>query len=357
MKNKAVDFKNLSEAINGLRFPLILMIVMLHCYSSVQMPSGNHSTFHSILYPFGLWMGETGVPAFFFISGFLFFYSSKSYTKKLKSRFSTLFIPYIIWNSVILLAYIVLMFCGHPQDIAGKSIADYGFTDYLLAYVHRGQWDHGNGVPMLCPYWYVRNLMVLCLTSPVVFYIVKWSKGGIIIVFFAWWLSFHHNAMIQASLLFFSLGAYFSIEDKDPLTLMKRHRVSCLLLWGLLAVADVATHVAFSFEGNLIIHRISLLANIFGFLLIADMFNGQHSTFNVQCSMAKSSFWIFTVHYPLVIAIRSVCVKWFATSSDWVHILLFFVCILVVTGICILMYQLLMKVCPSVVRITTGNRG
>lgn len=356
MKNNEIGYKSLSSAINGLRFPLILMIVMLHCYSSVKLPAGDHSTFFSIVYPFGLWMGETGVPAFFFISGFLFFFSQKSYLRKIKSRFSTLFVPYLIWNSVILLAYVVLMFLGRPQEIAGKSIADYGFTDYLLAYVNRGQWDHGNGVPMLCPYWYVRNLMILCLASPIVYYLVKWSKGLVLIVLFVWWLSAHHNAMLQASLLFFSLGAYFSIEEKNPLTFMKRHCKLCLALWVVCSVADIISHSIISFEGNFIIHRISLLVNIFGFILITDLCLNKFKFLNNEL-LSKSSFWIFTVHYPLVIVIRSACMKYFADGSDMLHILLFFVSVVVITVICIMAYQILMKIWPSFIRITTGNRG
>ena len=60
-----------SEAITWLRFPLIFFIIMLHCYSSVAL-SGSHTTYFNFIYPFSLWLGETGVPGFFFISGFLF---------------------------------------------------------------------------------------------------------------------------------------------------------------------------------------------------------------------------------------------------------------------------------------------
>ena len=68
--------ERLSAAITWLRFPLILFIIMLHCYS-VQRLEGDHEAYFKVLYPFSLWMGETGVPGFFFISGFLFFLSKR----------------------------------------------------------------------------------------------------------------------------------------------------------------------------------------------------------------------------------------------------------------------------------------
>ena len=61
-----------SDAITWLRFPLIFLIIMLHSYSVIRL-SGNHETYFKIVYPFALWLGETGVPGFFFISGYLFF--------------------------------------------------------------------------------------------------------------------------------------------------------------------------------------------------------------------------------------------------------------------------------------------
>ena len=104
-----------SEAITWLRFPLIFFIIMLHCYSSVAL-SGSHTTYFNFIYPFSLWLGETGVPGFFFISGFLFFLSKKSYTQKLKTRFHTLFIPYILWNALLLGLYLIAFLLEYPQD-------------------------------------------------------------------------------------------------------------------------------------------------------------------------------------------------------------------------------------------------
>ena len=54
----------LSETIAFLRFPLTVAIVMYHCYC-VQPPV-NQFLYAAVIYPFGLMIGETGVPSFFF---------------------------------------------------------------------------------------------------------------------------------------------------------------------------------------------------------------------------------------------------------------------------------------------------
>ena len=165
------EYQTLSSAISWMRFPLIFMIVLLHCYCAID--AHGHHNFFQLVYPFGLLLGETGVPAFFFVSGFLFFYSHKSYSDKLKSRVKSLLIPYVFWNAIILFAYGLLAIVGHSMQIAGKNITDYGLLDYLRAFIDRGSWDQGNGVPMLCPYWYIRNLMIICVFSPIIYYIIR----------------------------------------------------------------------------------------------------------------------------------------------------------------------------------------
>ena len=67
-------------------------------------------------------VNKTGVPAFFFISGYLFFLSKKSYGKKLKDRIHTLLIPYILWNLLLLLFYLIVYALGHPLIIFKTNI-------------------------------------------------------------------------------------------------------------------------------------------------------------------------------------------------------------------------------------------
>ena len=83
----------ISLAITWLRFPLIFLVIMLHAYSVVQIP-GEHATYFKVVYPFALWLGETGVPGFFLISGFLFFRSHKTYFEKIKARCHSLLHTY-----------------------------------------------------------------------------------------------------------------------------------------------------------------------------------------------------------------------------------------------------------------------
>lgn len=95
--------------IEKLRFLLAALVVLLHCYNLYDYGSGA-ITFDRSLYDFVRIFFTQGVcrvavPTFFLMSGYLFFknleyWNNQEYVKKMKSRFWTLFIPYLLWNLI-----------------------------------------------------------------------------------------------------------------------------------------------------------------------------------------------------------------------------------------------------------------
>ena len=344
--------KRLSNSIAWLRFPLIFLIIMLHCYS-VQRIEGEHEIFFKAVYPFALWLGETGVPGFFFISGFLFFLSKKSYTEKLRSRFHTLFIPYILWNLLLLILYVFAYAIGHPQDINGKNIVGYSFIDYLRIFWDRGSYDNGNFVPLLCPLWYIRNLIIMSILSPLLYYSIRYIRELFLFIVAVWWMTTPHNAFISQTILFFSLGAYFAILNKNPLETVDRNKGIFLTLFSVFAIGDILSHVYIGTPINLQIHRISLMFNIPAFLLLGDLCvrHGYTSKF-----LPNAAFIVFCVHYPIVVILRKFCIATYLNASDTVHILLYFACVVISTVLSLSIYLVLNRYFPKVKNILSGNR-
>lgn len=342
----------LSEAITWLRFPLIFLIILLHCYS-VQRLEGSHETYFKVLYTFYNWLGETGVPGFFFISGYLFFYSKKSYIQKIRTRVHTLLIPYLLWNTLLISLYIIAYLAGHPQDINGRSLADYNFIDYLRLYWDRGTFDNGNFVPLLCPLWYIRNLLIMSILSPLLYYIIRYAREVFLLAIAAWWLMTYHNAFIPQTIFFFSLGAYFSIHNINPLQMVGEKKALFLTLFIVFAICDIFSHITNGTPINLQIHRLSLIFNISALLLLADYCVRHHYTNKM---LPNAAFIVFCVHYPIVVILRKICIAQFATASDAVHVLLYFACVFISTLVSIGFYLLLDKFCPSIKSFLSGNR-
>ncbi len=340
----------LSSTIDWLRLPLILFIILLHSYTAVKIPD---DSYFKCIYLFALWLGETGVPGFFIISGFLFFNSKKTYKQKITTRIHSLLIPYIIWNSIILGMYIFTYIIGFPQAINGKNIAYYTWIDYLRAYWDRGVFDNGNFVPILCPLWYIRNLLILSLISPLIFYLVKYLREVFLILTAIWWMSTPHNAFTSQTIFFFSLGAYFSVINIDPLTILQRHKNIFSILFFSFAIIDIFTHSMFSCSYALQLHRLSIIFNLpFLFILSDYCIHELH----IKAIYPNSVFFIYCAHYPICTALRkSMAVICFQNSTT-LNIALYFICVCLTIIICVSMYSILNRYFPKIKNILTSGR-
>ena len=177
--------KRLSLAISSIRFPLAILIVLAHA-NPFKFPYliGNakfNLIENWIHYPitFVAWsIFSSAVPLFFAISGYLFFvkiefFSKRVYFDKLKSRFYSLVIPYMVWNmtfvfylglwrtqSLIYLENLFMLFVGSPKDNVVNMVMS---------------------CPVDLPLWFVRDLIGAVLLSPLVYFGVKKPKYGIIV--------------------------------------------------------------------------------------------------------------------------------------------------------------------------------
>lgn len=345
--------QRLSSAITWLRFPLIFFIILLHCYSVVKLEGDSSVYFFRTVYPLALWLGESGVPVFFFISGTLFYLSKKSYLLKQKSRISTLLIPYLTWNTLLLVLYIVAYATGHSIDINGKSIGDFQAIDYLRLYWDRGSFDNGNFTPLLCPLWYIRNLLLMSVFSPIFYYLVKYGRGAFLLALIGWWLITYDNAFIPQTILFFCLGAYFPICKKNALHIFSQHKNVFISLTVIFALIDIVSHVIYPTPVDLQIHRIALLFNIPSLILLGDYCSSRGLNYPI---LPKAAFIVFCTHYPIVVVLRKASVVFFSNCSATVHILLYIICVAVTTILCLCIYQMLDRFFPRVKNILSGNR-
>ena len=199
----------LSKTVTALRFPLIVGVVFIHnnLATGISVNGVVHGMDCSQWYYYivnlisGTFASAT-VPLFFFISGFFFFYKSEfsctTYAKKLKSRFRTLFIPFLLWN---LIAILWQMKCYLPFFSSFCSPVDVQLS--LTRMINTFFWNTGNNgifvnsevedamsslpYPINFPLWYLRDLMAMVILSPVVFWFVKYSRFSVIAILGAIW--------------------------------------------------------------------------------------------------------------------------------------------------------------------------
>lgn len=345
------SFSRLSSSIECMRFPLMLSIIFIHAY--IAVPLYGHQTYYTIIYPFALWFGETGVPGFFFISGLWFFYSKKKYSLKIKDRFHTLLIPYIVWNSILLFIFIIAFIFGYHREILlGKGIADYELIDYIRAYWDRGDFDGGNFKPIYPPMWYLRNLMLLCLLSPLIKAIIQKTGLSLPIITGTIWCFTYNEGLIFESISAFSLGAYFPIKKVNLVDVLNKYKHIATIIFFTLAMGDYITHRFYPFSYCLQVHRLAVFANIL-YMPVIGSFLLKYHLYNK--SLSQMTFFIYCIHLPFVTIIRKPILG-HPEFSDHTHIFLYFISVLFITLICISIFKLLEKCFPSIMNIITGNR-
>ena len=353
MQDNDHAFHKLSVSIENLRFPLVFFIIMLHCYTTTNMMVRGHVDYFRMVYPFALWLGETGVPAYFFISGMLFFYSKKNYGQRVQSRIKTLLVPYLFFNGVVLMGYIFMMLLGESVYIQGKNLADYNILDYVRAFWDRGTWLGGNGAPLLCPFWYIRNLIVLVVLSPVLYYIIKYTRLLFPLVMGCFWINSFDSAYTFQSLTMFSLGAFYPICGYNPIMTFVKYRYFFIGIFVLLGIGDIA-HVFIHVPYAPHIHRLSLVANVFFLIWFGQYFSRYR--FFYSSFLSRSAFFVFCIHYPLVQSTK-VLFSRLGHSSDAMIFVAYLFCIICVTVISVCVYYLMRRLIPGTLNFMTGSRA
>ena len=345
------SFKRLSSSVACMRFPLAITIIFYHSHTIVSIP--NHQLYFECIYPFSLWIGETGVPAFFFIAGLWFFYSSKTYAEKIRSRIQTLLIPYFLWNTIMLLAFIFAFFLGYDLLINQvKSIAEYGLLDYVRAYWDCGDWGYGNGKPVYPPMWFVRNLFLLCLISPIIKVIIYYTKFSLPLAVCLLWILYPGFWLAIESVMAFCFGAYFPITNTNLMKIIDKHKTIFVILFFMLGIADILTNTIYPVSFNLQIHRLAILTNIICIPIIG-IFLIRHHLF--RKSLSNMAFFIYCIHLPIVALFRKP-VLLHSGFSDLTHICLYFISVIAVTLITICIYNMAKRTWPYFLKIATGNR-
>lgn len=214
MSNKEI----ISLAIDRLKFPLICGVVFIHnqlkgdiSISGQSLSIPDASWYEAVINLFSYVIPCIAVPIFFIVSGYLFFkegtFNEKLYLTKIKKRFWSLLIPYVLWNTLCLLIFIFVRIPALHGLFPNVSL-----EEVTLPKVLSGYWAcEGNGFPFDFPLWYVRELILMVIISPLLYVVVKKMKVCffipiVICMFFS--LCPKEFGFTLNACFFFSLGLY-----------------------------------------------------------------------------------------------------------------------------------------------------
>lgn len=346
-----------SSVISFLRFPLIVAVVLIHSRNMGGIPlvdSNDIDTYTYVNFLISEIIAKVAVPLFFFISGFLFFkgvFNAGSYKRKLKKRCSSLLIPYIFWNlAVVALFYLFQTFMPGMTSGRTKLIIDYNLYDWIRVF-----WDSYFGMPMCFQFWFIRDLMIIMLFSPLIYFAIKYSKGIFVIFvgllwFFDIWLDL--TGFSIAALFFFSAGAYFNIMKQSFLLKFKPFMKYALTLYPILCLICLILKESVFFQYIL---NLSIIAGMVSAITLTGHYISA-GKWHVNRFLSESSFFIYAYHAVVLTLIMKLGVKVISNASSGTLIMVFFLYAFLTVTIGLAIYYLIKKYLPNFTNFITGSR-
>jgi peptidoglycan/LPS O-acetylase OafA/YrhL len=368
-----------SKTIAWLRFPLTILVLFIHTSFPWVLPIDySHFSTTDMYSILGLLMNyelsHIAVPCFFMFSGFLFFYKVKEWNKnvyrsKLESRFKTLILPYLLWNIVAFLSYVVIDYVKTGDSIWAS------FTDLYSSRSWRMFWDWTewrnrftnilgqemvHSGPVLMTLWFLRDLILVVFLSPVVYYLAKYAKiYGILFLGVLYYTQiigpvagFHTNQLITA-LFYFGLGSYFSIHGKNLVVSLRKGQV----YWFLIALVGlILTTYYYGDDRQKYFYPVFVVSGVFTAINITSFFM-ERGKLKVYRTLSQASFFVYAIHNIAILHIAARLVRGLYPSDNpivlWSKYLITpFVCAFLCLGI----YLLMRKFVPNILKVLTGNR-
>lgn len=354
-----------SRALAMLRFPLAALIVLLH---TGYEGASTDVTYYIAHYVIGN-IVTLSVPAFFFMSGYLFFmgkepFSLSVYVGKMRKKIKGLLIPYLLWNIIAYLlgiAYkmakdhtigevmpwnLISIFWAQGEGIIGTS---------LLGYTYPAIVSPASGV-----LWFIRDLFIMMLCSPIIYAIIKRIKWGVFpLLFFlnVFKLGIPFVGFSLPAVTFFSLGSFFSIHQKDVFDWVKNRNIFWFLSFLLIMIICVFTEVIdLSLYGvDIFLHHV---VGVFACFSLAYYFaSREDALIRWNLRLAETSFWIYCFHATMIIWLLNKEVGYFLNDIQYVGYTLSYIYMFVARLIeCVIAFYILKKLYPSVLGVLIGGR-
>ena len=327
-----------SARVRDISFVAICCVVSQHFCLLTGYGTSTHNLFSE-----AVWRAILDWPVswFFLISGFFLVKQWDGgllwWWQACAKRIQTLLLPYIVWCAIG-----TALMCCYGRNVSLATLGnDLGIT---------------SAFPVIAPLWYVRNLLVLCLFSPVIVPLCKWLSGqrwGMVtmmgVMFSFMLLPLPAKRLWVMPILYFALGIVIAFGGRFPAV---DRRIVLGGLCGVLLMI-ICNSVFFRME-------LPALRFIFNFFAIGSVWLFYDVLFlkrHICSQLSKSSFFVYCAHGIIMLPIYNSPSLIQCPYGHLVGVVLWVTISCGTVVFSIMCAHVLNACCPAVFKVLTGGRG
>jgi len=295
-----------------------------------------------------------GVPCLSAISGYLLFqrgWEAFDYAKTLRSKARTVLVPFLIWNLGLFATVLVIQRAeigiGYFPDLWNASPREAVSQAFAT-----------EGLPIDIPLYFLRDLIVCIILSPVLALLVRRFPGPTLAVLFVVAIipDLTIGIVLKKSILFsFTLGIFLALNGVNLKGVDRFAALGTVVLLAaavLLSVGLYQTGPDFPWALDLARNALSILG-AGGFWLMSAI--AIRSRIGQRLAATGSlSFWMFCSHFPLLVLMWMV---WNRVAGDDLYPLFYGSAVVASFIILFVSNQLVSRTMPGLYEVLTGSRG
>lgn len=358
-----------SEALRAARWPLSMVTVLNHVFQreDIVTPLRTYSAEAWPLVEQAMTVVDAftrgfAIPAFFVISGYLFFngigpLTPEVYRAKMRRRVSTLLVPYLLWNLLAVIVSLLLTLPWLARYFPGEAGYYCSVKSFLWGFVGIKPgyyWPHDGSL------WFIRDLMFALLLMPVIYRLLRRcgavTVGMLGIVWFVAYTFFPgtYAEFIAPALFFFYGGAWLSMRGVDLAAACGRVFVPSMVLFPVLGLVYLWLVGDYPFAA-LVVKNCNLVVGI-AFAFNVAVWAVRRWKFSNLRFWAAVSFFVYASHIIIFYFYKSLVFSVMSPDSG-VGVLFAHIAIYVSIGAILpALYLLMRRFTPRTLAILTGSR-